>query len=118
MKEYSDLMAREYAIRNEQCEFIIKILTENEGRIIFTPDEEFEGDLGLHEIYPIISTLYGKHSNYNIAITDVHLNKSGDGFYVDGIDQETEEKKFQFPIYPEQYTDVLCFIGITLGLDE
>ena len=46
---------------------------------------------------------------------EVYLDKH-DKIYADGIDDDTGEKRREFYIYPEHYSDVLFFIGHVLNL--
>ena len=71
------------------------------------PDSDEEAD---DNRYPVTSTLYGKHDNPQIKITDVYLNEHGH-IYADGIDDTLGTKEFGFFIHSEQFADILYFIG-------
>lgn len=105
-QRYSELQERLSKVEQDIKEFIIETLKQD-GRIsLDLTQEESEDDNN----YPVTSTLYGRHDNPQIKITDVYLDKQ-EQIYADGIDNETGEKRCQFHIYSEQYSDILYFIG-------
>jgi hypothetical protein len=88
-------------------EIILAALKENSGRITFTPEDE-------DDEYPVIATLWGKHDNPLIEITDVYLGKQ-DAIFADGYEQPYGIFEKGFEIYPEQYWDITHFIAAVLG---
>jgi hypothetical protein len=104
-EQYFKLIAEEKILKEKMRVFTIAIVTENNGRITFTPEDNDE--------YPVSATLYGKHDCPIIGISDVYLKN--DEIYADGIDQQTGILEKEFRIYPEQYSDVLHFIGTVLN---
>lgn len=105
----------ELQLKKDMETFIKAAVKESQGRISLTVDEGAEGTELEREDYPVISTLYGKHDNPQIRLTEVYLDKH-DNIYADGIDDDTGEKRREFYIYPEQYSDVFFFIGHVLNL--
>lgn len=110
--QFKQLSSAEAQLRENMKTFIIAAIKENQGRIslIIAEDAELED-----ENYPVTSTLYGKHDTPHIRITDVYLDKY-DRIYADGIDDETGEKRKEFYVYPEQYSDAFHFMGHALNL--
>jgi hypothetical protein len=105
-KEYFRLLAQEQRIGGRMKDLIIKALKENNGKISFTPECE-------DDEYPVSATLYGKHDCPVIEISDVYLNEH-DEIYADGYEQQCGILEKGFEIYPEQYSDILHFIGAVL----
>jgi hypothetical protein len=102
-REYFHLLAEEKKLRNSMKELILSVLKENNDRITFVPEDE-------EDEYPVAATLWGKHDNPVIEITDVYLGKH-DAILADGIEQSTGIIEEGFEIYSEQFSDVLHFIG-------
>lgn len=111
-KQFEQLSSAETLLRGNMVAFIITAIKENQGKISLkiAKDTELED-----ENYPITSTLYGRHDNPQIRLTSVYLDKY-DKIYADGIDDDTGEKRKEFYIYPEQYSDIFYFIGHMLNL--
>ena len=61
-------------------------------------------------IFPITVTLHEGNDTPRIKLTDVYLSEDGH-LKADGIDAETGEKRSDFYVHAEQYTDVFHFIG-------
>jgi hypothetical protein len=106
-KEYNRLSKEEKKLNDQTKDLIIKTLKENNGRIKFVPEDEYDE-------YPISIVLYGKYDNPAIDISDVYLGKD-DTIFADGINVESCLKEERFPIYPEQFSNVLHFIAAILG---
>lgn len=111
LKQYNELIKRENQLQEDMKSYILEAVNQAGGRITYvSPDTEDE-ELTLDEKYPVVSTLWGKHGNYNIGITDVYtLGQNATTIYVDGVDQDTEFKQERLQIYPEQFSDILHFI--------
>jgi hypothetical protein len=119
LKQYKELIEREQKLQQDMKGFILTALKANGGRITYVSPDADDGDdePALDDKYPVISTLYGKHNTYNIAVTDVYLVEYGHGhigIYADGIDRDTETLKKEFPVYPEQFPDIIHFITAPL----
>lgn len=117
-KQYKELIERETQLQEDMKIFIIKALKKNDGRITYLPPNTDDDDeTSLDDKYPVISTLYGKHGTYNVAITDVYLQEQENcpvQIYVDGIEQEFEMPRKEFLIYPEQFSDIMHFITASI----
>lgn len=111
VEEYKELTERLSNIEKDIRTFILSILSKH-GRISLNLTEEEQLD---SENFPVTSTLYGRHDNPQIRITDIYL--CGNGIYADGIDDDTGEKRCEFLIYTEQLSDVMYFIGQVLGMN-
>lgn len=94
----------------EYIQFITDAISRHGGRIRYVPESNDDDSTD----YPVTSTLYGKHDNPSINITDVYL--IGDAIHADGIDNETGDKRERFFIYPEHLSDILSFVGHVLRL--
>lgn len=114
-EQFKQLGSTEAQLRKDMEAFIKAAIKENQGRISLTVADATDGTELEREDYPVISTLYGKHDNPQIRLTEVYLDKH-DKIYADGIDDDTGEKRREFYIYPEQYSDVFFFIGHLLSL--
>lgn len=111
LKRYNELIQREQQLQGEMKDFIIDALKASGGHITYVSPDMDNEELTLDDKYPVISTLWGKHGTYNVAITDVYtMGQDVATIYVDGIEQETESKQDRFQIYPEQFSDILHFI--------
>lgn len=115
IEHFRQLINTELQLKKDMEAFIRAAVKESQGRISLTVTESAEGDELEHEDYPVISTLYGRHDNPQIRLTEVYLDEH-DEIYADGIDDDTGEKRREFYIYPEHYSDVLFFIGHVLNL--
>lgn len=109
------LINTELQLKKDMESFIKAAVKESQGRISLTVAEGDECTELEREDYPVISTLYGRRDNPQIRLTEVYLDKQ-DKIYADGIDDDTGEKRREFYVYPEQYSDVLFFIGHVLSL--
>lgn len=116
LKKYNELVKREQQLQSDMKNLIINAVEKEGGRIKYAPSEKNDDEDSykpLEDIYPIITRLYGRKCDYNVAITDVYLDKSEhEKFYIyaDGIDTEENDEKTCFQIYPEHYSDILYFI--------
>lgn len=115
IEHFRQLINTELQLKNDMEAFIKAAIKENQGRISLTVAEGAEGGELERADYPVISTLYGRRDNPQIRLTEVYLDKH-DKIYADGIDDDTGEKRREFYIYPEQYSDVFFFIGHVLNL--
>lgn len=112
-KQYDDLVKREEQLMADMKLFIYNVLKANNNHISCISILNDDEDASLEDKYPVISTLWGKHDNYNIAITDVYLkeyDKDIFEIYADGIDQDTETMKKEFKIHSLQFSDIMYFI--------
>lgn len=91
-EEFKQLSRIEAQLRKDMEAFIKASIKENQGRISLTVAEGAEGAELESENYPVTSTLYGRHDNPQIRLTEVYLDKH-DKTYADGIDDDTGEKK-------------------------
>lgn len=107
-ERYSYLTNKLSEVENEIKDFIIETLKEH-GKVSLNlpPDRDEEAD---DNRYPVTSTLYGKHDNPQIKITDVYLDEHGH-IYADGIDDSLGTMETGFYIYSEQFSDILYFLG-------
>lgn len=108
-----ELVEKETKLQEEMKEAIICTLKANNGRFTYTSPDIDDEDAAFEDKYPVVSTLWGKHGTYNIAITDVYLVDSASGqseIYVDGIDQDTETVQKGFMVYPPQFSDIIYFL--------
>ena len=112
IEHFRQLINTELQLKNDMEAFIKAAIKENQGRISLTVAEGAELE---RADYPVISTLYGRRDNPQIRLTEVYLDKH-DEIYADGIDDDTGEKRREFYIYPEHYSDVFFFIGHVLNL--
>lgn len=110
---YKELVDKETKLQEEMKEAIICTLKANNGRFRYiSPGIDDEG-AAFEDKYPVISTLWGKHGAYNVAITDVYLVEQEHGspeIYVDGIEQELETEQKGFMVYPPQFSDIIYFL--------
>lgn len=104
-KEYYMLKSKEDVISEKMKSLIERAVTENNGRITFTREDDN---------YPLTTILSGRKDIYFISITDVYLDNGG-LIYADGIDDNTGCRKTEFKIEPKQYSDILYFIAYVLG---
>jgi len=112
-KQYKELIEREKQLQEDMKGFILSVLRANDGRITYISPDADDEETSLDDKYPVISTLYGKHGTYNVAITDIYLQKQEncpDQIYADGIEQEFEMQRKEFLIYPEHFSDIIHFI--------
>ena len=109
-QKYSKLSESLSDVRKEIKDFIINTIKKH-GRVSLNLSSEEQDD---HNNYPVTSTLYGRHNNPQIRITDVYLDET-ENIYADGIDSDTDEKRRQFYIYSEQYADIFIFLGHVLS---
>ena len=107
--EYVRLVDRFSQLERETRTFIFFVLKEF-GKISLNLSEQERSD----DDFPVILTLYGKAGSQTIKITDVYLKD--EDIYVDGIDNEDDDKYSEFYIYSEQLRDVLYFIGKVLDM--
>ncbi|MEB3373893.1 hypothetical protein SFC43_13600 [Bacteroides sp. CR5/BHMF/2] len=111
-EQFKQLSHTEAQLRKDMEAFIRASIKESQGRISLKVAEGAELE---SENYPVTSTLYGRHDNPQIRLTEVYLGNN-DKIYADGIDDDTEEKRKEFYIYPEHYSDIFYFIGHVLNL--
>ncbi|MDR2805795.1 MAG: hypothetical protein LBB85_09200 [Dysgonamonadaceae bacterium] len=105
-REYFHLMAEEKKLKDGMKEVILAALKENGGRITFTPESD-------DDEYPVVATLWGTHDHPDIEITDVYVGKP-EAISAAGADSSTGIKETGFEIYPEQYPEIMHFIGAVL----
>lgn len=105
-KEFFYLASEDKKLKEAVKELIFTALKENGGRITFVPKND-DAD------YPVTATLWGKHDNPIIEITDVYLSGKGE-IFADGYDQSTGILEKEFLIYPEQFLEIMYFIGAVL----
>lgn len=113
LKQYKELIGREQQLKEDMKSFILNALKVKGNHITYISSNANDEDSSLDDKYPVISTLWGKHDTYNIAITDVYLREYESGqaeIYADGIDQDMETVKKDFLIHPEQFSDIVYFI--------
>lgn len=110
-RKYSELKERLSDVERDMKAFVIETVEKYGGRISLAKPEGDDDDDGNY--YPVTSVLYGKNSNFNIKITDVHVDEHGyNEIYADGEDTNTGTDLKDFCIYSEQYSDILDFIGV------
>lgn len=117
LKQYNELIEREKQLQQDMKGFILTALEAAGGRISYVSPDADDDEVSLDDKYPVISTLYGKYKTCDIAVTDVYLVEYGNnhaGIYADGIDRDTETLKEEFPVYPEQFPDIIHFITAPL----
>lgn len=105
--EYAELDERLNQVEQDIFRFMLGLLKEK-GRISLNLSQEEAED---PNNFPVTTTLYGRHDNPRIRLTDVYLTEDGNHILVDGIDEDSGEKRKEFYIYSEQYADVFKFIG-------
>jgi hypothetical protein len=106
-QEYHRLKFKEETISEKKKALILRALKENNGRITFEKEEEDDD-------YPPAAILYGRKDTCFISVTDVYTDEK-DNILVDGMDDDSGNYKSGFRIEPEQYSDILYFIGYALG---
>lgn len=111
-EEFKQLSRTEVQLRKDVEAFIKASIKENQGRISLKVVDGAELE---SENYPVTATLYGRHDNPQVRLTEVYLDKY-DKIHADGIDDDTGEKRKEFYIYPEHYSDIFYFIGHVLNL--
>lgn len=112
---YDALFNREAALRQDMQAFILQQIRRNNGRITLQLPQT-EDDWENFE-FPVTATLYGRHDNDSVNITDVYINQgSSTLIYVDGQVDYNMQRGYQ--IYPEHYSDVLWFITTVLNLNK
>jgi hypothetical protein len=107
-QEYHRLKFKEETISEKKKALILRALKENNGRITFEKEEEEDDD------YPPATILYGRKDTCCISVTDVYTDEE-DNILADGMDDDSGNYKCGFRIEPEQYSDILYFIGYVLG---
>lgn len=123
-QSYIKLLSLREELEIKQKNFIIETLRSHGGIISCKPKlEDVEGDDTDQDLYPITAIFYDGHESYpNVSVTAVHIlerSEIGDTeVYVDGINQETCEFQENFDVCPEDYTNVVAFIGATLGFNN
>lgn len=123
-QSYKKLLSLREELEIKQKNFIIETLRSHGGIISCKPKlEDVEGDDTDQDLYPITAIFYDGHESYpNVSVTAVHILERpeiGDAeVYVDGINQETCEFQENFDVCPEDYTNVVAFIGATLGYNN
>ena len=123
-QSYKKLLSLREELEIKQKNFIIETVSSNVWIIYCKPNlEDGEGDDTDQDLYPITAIFYDGHESYpNVSVTAVHILERpeiGDTeVYVDGINQETCEFQENFDVCPEDYTNVVAFIGATLGFNN
>lgn len=123
-QSYKKLLSLREELEIKQKNFIIETVRSHGGIISCKPKlEDVEGDDTDQDLYPITAIFYDGHESYpNVSVTAVHILERpeiGDTeVYVDGINQETCEFQENFDVCPEDYTNVVAFIGATLGFNN
>lgn len=112
---YKWLHARQQRLLAKMKAQILRLLSQNGGRITFQPDPQAVEDDCVE--YPVTMSFYGKHDNPNISITDIYLDDDGE-MMVDGSDSCLGNEETGFTVYPEHYAWVLDFIAIVLGYNQ
>lgn len=121
---YKKLLSLQEELAAKQKNFIIEVVKNYGGIISCKPKlEDGEGDDTDQDLYPITAIFYDGHESYpNVSVTAVHilerLEIEDTEVYVDGINQETCEFQENFDVCPEDYTNVVAFIGATLGFNN
>lgn len=110
IREYYKLKLKESILKRNLRTLITKALKVNDRRVTFEKMDE-EDD------YPLTMLLSGRRDIYFISVTDVYLDEH-ENIYVDGIDDDTSYKRKEFKIEEDQYSDILYFIGYTLGWSD
>lgn len=124
IQAYQKLISLQKELEERQKNFIIETVKSNGGIITFKPELVDEGDDDTdRELYPMTAVFYDGHESYpNVSITAVHVFKHPKiehiDIYVDGINQETNEHQENFEVCPEDYSNVVTFIGATLGFNN
>jgi hypothetical protein len=110
---YKELQKAESKLQKDYRNFILKFLENNDNRVTYRSPKINDDTLSFDDRFPVVVTLYGKHDNHNIGITDIYTIKDSIGhisIYADGIDQEEETEMKGFTIYPEHYSEVASFL--------
>lgn len=121
---YKELVSLQEELVAKQKNFIIEIVKNHGGIITFTPELEDEDDDDTdQELYPMTAIFYDGDQSYpNVSITAVHIFERPEiedtEIYVDGINQNTYEHQENFNVSSEDYTNVVTFIGSTLGFNN
>ncbi len=103
---YDSLVRREKELRHDMELHILKCLRQHGGRVSLklpTNDDDLE-DFE----FPVTTALYGRHSNDNVDITDVYVERNHSTIYADGQVDGIVQRGYQ--LHPEQYSDALWFI--------
>ncbi len=109
---YGGLVDREGELRRDMLAFILQHLRQNGGRISLKMPETPE-DWAAFE-FPATTTLYGRHSNDSIDITDVYVEPDYSTIYADGQLNGHGDMMRCYQIHPEHYSDVVWFISCVL----
>lgn len=116
---YKELQRLESKLQNDYRDFILKCLEKKGNRVTYRLPGIDDAGLSFDDRFPVVVTLYGKHGNYNIGITDVYTVTHSTGYiwiHADGIDQEEETEMKGFIIYPDHYSDVAFFLMFPVRL--
>ena len=103
---YDSLVQREKELRYDMGLHILKCLRQNDGRISLKVPENDDDREGFE--FPVTTALYGRHSNDNVDITDVYVERHHSTIYADGQVDGVIQRGYQ--LHPEQYSDALWFI--------
>ena len=123
-QSYKKLLSLREELEIKQKNLIIETVRSHGGIISYKPKlEDVESDDTDQDLYPITAIFYDGHESYpNVSVTAVHILERpeiGDTeVYVDGINQETCEFQENFDVCPGDYTNVVAFIGATLGFNN
>lgn len=121
---YKELVSLQEELAAMQKNFIIETVKSHGGIITFTPELEDEDNNDTdQELYPMTAIFYDGDQSYpNVSITAVHIFERPEiedtEIYVDGINQNTYEHQENFNVSSEDYTNVVTFIGTTLGFNN
>ncbi|RHH14443.1 hypothetical protein DW228_06475 [Bacteroides fragilis] len=121
---YKELVSLQEELAAMQKNFIIETVKSHGGIITFTPEQEDEDNNDTdQELYPMTAIFYDGDQSYpNVSITAVHIFERPEiedtEIYVDGINQNTYEHQENFNVSSEDYTNVVTFIGTTLGFNN
>ena len=109
-KEYTILMDRFAQWEKDSRTFIFSVLKKYRKISLNLSKRELDDN-----DFPVILTLYGKSGSQTIKITDVYLKD--EDIYADGIDNEDDDKYYEFYIYPEHLRGVLYFIENIINME-
>jgi hypothetical protein len=103
---YDELVRREKELRHDMELHILQCLRQNDGRVSLKIPENDDDCEGFE--FPVTTALYGRHSNDNVDITDVYVERNQSTIYADGLVNGVIQRGYQ--LHPEQYSDALWFI--------
>lgn len=117
-QEYKELVDRSKALHNDKEQFIINVIKQYGGRVTIDVSEEDLVCMCLDEIYPTKTTVWGRHGDYDIYITSVHINSEygKDTILIDGTDTEDHYQSLNSNAYTWHYADIMSFLYHVLDL--